>query len=278
MQVKVLGTRGSLPSTNPNTFRYGGNTSCIEVIDEDQILIVDAGTGIMNHSLDQVLHRTRIDILLTHLHIDHIQGLGFFNPLFNSNNEVHIWGPVSSSRTLQNRLNRYFSPPLFPVHFRDLQCKTHLHEISKSSFEIGGFQVNSSYINHPGPTVGYRISKGNSVFAFIPDHEPFLGNGGWNSGKKWISGIELAQGADLLIHDSQYSNEEYLEHIGWGHSSIEHAIRFASIAEVKELLLTHHDPNHTDDQLDEIYNSYLSGKSFDFEINLAIEGKIHNLK
>jgi phosphoribosyl 1,2-cyclic phosphodiesterase len=277
MQVRILGTRGSLPSTNLDTFHYGGNTSCIEVIDKNQMFIVDAGTGVLKLSPAISETQTRFDILLTHLHIDHIQGLGFFKPLFDSKYEIHIWGPESSSRSLQNRLNRYLSPPLFPVHFRDLPCQMNLHEISQSSFEIGGLHIDSGYINHPGPTIGYRISNGRSILSYIPDHEPFLGNSGWNAGKKWISGIDLAANADLLIHDSQFTSEEYMSRVGWGHSSIDHAVRFASIAEVKRLLLFHHDPNHTDQQLDEIYNSFMENQSFGFKIEIAIEDSVFDL-
>lgn len=278
MKIRILGTRGSLPSTNPNTFRYGGNTACILVENDDQAFILDAGTGVLKLTPEQTNKQNRFDILLTHLHIDHIQGLGFFKPLFNPDNEVHIWGPASSSRSLQNRLNRYLSPPLFPVHFRELPCTTVLHEISGSSFQVGGLQVDSAYICHPGPTVGYRISDGNFVFAYLPDHEPFLGNRGWNTDKKWISGMGLAYKADILIHDSQFTLEEYPDKIGWGHSSIEQAIRFAEIAEAKKLLLFHHDPNHTDSQLDFILRSY-SGYNSDFlEVEHAVEGSAFNLR
>jgi phosphoribosyl 1,2-cyclic phosphodiesterase len=241
------------------------------------MIIIDAGTGVLKLAHDILSTQTKYDILLTHLHIDHIQGLGFFKPLFNPKNEVHIWGPTSSSRTLQYKLNRYLSPPLFPVHFRDLPCKTYLHEISSSTFEIGGLQINSAYVRHPGPTVGYRISSASSAFTYLPDHEPFLGNRGWNIDKEWISGMGLAENADLLIHDSQFTSEEYIDKVGWGHSSIDHAVRFASIAEVDKLLLFHHDPNHTDNQLDFILNTYKGNKAFGFDIELAVEGSVFDL-
>ncbi len=278
MKIRILGTRGSLPTTNPETLGYGGNTSCIEVIEDGRLIIVDAGTGILNLSPDMLDSFTRFDILLTHLHFDHIQGLGFFRPLFNQSSEIHIWGPASSSDNLKNRLNKYLSPPLFPVHFRDLPCKIHLHEISHSSFEIGSLQISSNYICHPGPTVGYRISNGNAVFAYFPDHEPVLGVNGWNVGKEWISGIELAFNADLLIHDSQYTAHEYQSKIGWGHCSMENAIRFASLAQVKKLLLFHHDPNHTDSHLKNIYKNLVKEKSHEFFLELAVEGTEYDLK
>jgi phosphoribosyl 1,2-cyclic phosphodiesterase len=278
MKIKILGTRGSLPSTNPESMQYGGNTSCIEISEGDQVFIIDAGTGLLQFSKEKTKSQKRFDILLTHLHIDHIQGLGFFKPLFDPEKEVHIWGPASSSQTLQYRLNRYLSPPLFPVHFRDLPCNFHLHEISQSDFRIGRLKINSRFINHPGPTVGYRISNTHAVFAYLPDHEPFLGDIGWDFDRKWISGVELAQNADLLIHDSQYSEEEYLTRVGWGHCSIERAAKFADIAEVEKLLLFHHDPNHTDHQLEEMYNDFMKDHSYGFDINLAVEGSIINLE
>jgi phosphoribosyl 1,2-cyclic phosphodiesterase len=277
MKINILGTRGSLPSTNPETMRYGGNTSCVEVSEGDQIIILDAGTGMLQFSKEKVTSQKRFDILLTHLHIDHIQGLGFFKPLFDTEKEVHIWGPASSSHTLQQRLNRYLSPPLFPVRFRDLSSQLHLHEVSQSDFHIGNFKINSRFINHPGPTIGYRISNNHSVLSYLPDHEPFLGNRGLMNGKKWISGMSIAQNADLLIHDSQYSEEEYLMHVGWGHCSIYHAAEFASLAEVDKLLLFHHDPNHTDHQLDKIYSDFMNERSYKYDIELAAEGSVFEL-
>ena len=274
MKVRILGTRGSLPSTNPETFRYGSNTASVQVIEADQMLILDAGTGILKIMPELLTSQSRYDILLTHLHIDHIQGLGFFKPLFNPKNEVHIWGPESSSRTLRYRLNRYLSPPLFPVHFRDIPCKLELHEISKSAFEIGGFNIESTYISHPGPTLGYRISNTRSAFTYLPDHEPFLGNRGWNVGKKWISGMGLSDKTNLLIHDSQFTPNEYMDKIGWGHCSIDQAVRFASIAGVEKLLLFHHDPNHTDDQLEFIFDTFKRDHSFEFDIELAVDQEI----
>jgi ribonuclease BN (tRNA processing enzyme) len=178
---------------------------------------------------------------------------------------------------LQYRLNRYLSPPLFPLHFRDLPCKVHLHEISHSSFEINSFQVDSNYISHPGPTIGYRISNDKHVFAYLPDHEPFIGGFKRKIGKEWISGIGLAEKADLLIHDSQYTVEEYQNKIGWGHSTIEDAIQFASLAKAKRLLLFHHDPYHTDSVLDGIYAKIQQYKKLPLNIELAKEGDVFEL-
>lgn len=272
MKVRILGTRGSLPTTSPETSRYGGNTSCILITQNDQLLILDAGTGILNLSKDIINSRKRYDILLTHLHFDHIQGMGFFAPLFNPDCEVNIYGPAGTSRSLKNRLKRYLSPPLFPVHFRDLSCRINLTEVSDSSFRIGNFSIESNYVLHPGPTVGYRISDGNRILSYFPDHEPVTDRRGWNIADEWISGIGLSRDSDLLIHDSQYTCEEYESKKGWGHCCIEDAIRFASRSRVKRLLLFHHDPGHPDEQLEAMTEKYLNDKRFDFDIRLAREG------
>jgi len=277
MNIRVLGTRGSIPTTNPETLRYGGNTACIEISEEDQLLIVDAGTGILNISKEKIDSLNRFDILLTHLHFDHIQGLGFFKPLFDPLAEIHIWGPASSTQSLQYRLNRYLSPPLFPVHFRDLPCKIHLHEVSHSCFGIDRFRIESNYISHPGPTVGYRITNGKSIFSYFPDHEPLIGDKRWQIGKEWVSGIALAYRSDLLIHDSQYTYDEYQSKKGWGHCTMADAVKFASLAEAKRLLLYHHDPYHTDSVLENIYEKFLNENSIGLEIDLAKEGSVIEL-
>ena len=214
----------------------------------------------------------RVDILLTHLHFDHIQGLGFFGPLFNPSIEVHIWGPVSATQSLHSRLSRYLSPPLFPVLIRDLPCKLTLHDVENSSFEIGPFSIESRYVIHPGPTVGFRITGKQSVFAYIPDHEPALGPAGLFPETKWISGFDLVSNVDLLLHDAQYTVQEYKAKTGWGHSSMEDVIKYASMTGVKRLLLSHHDPSHTDELLNEIFSELQNKMGTSFPYELAREG------
>jgi phosphoribosyl 1,2-cyclic phosphodiesterase len=272
MKIKLWGVRGSIPTTGPETEFYGGNTSCVTVSHDDYVLVLDGGTGIRQLTGSNYPAGKRIDVLLTHLHLDHIQGLGFFSPLFDSSKEIHIWGPASSSQTLFSRLSRYLSPPLFPVLLRDLPCKLHLHEIGNSYFEAGAFRIQSNYIIHPGPTVGYRITNSRSIFTFIPDHEPALGEKGIIKEKKWISGYDLAEGVDLLLHDGQYTREEYLPRRGWGHSCIDDACLFASLAEVKKIILTHHDPSHTDAFLDDMFANFKKGAGNIPPAALAKEG------
>jgi ribonuclease BN (tRNA processing enzyme) len=257
--------------SGPDTEIYGGNTACVQVAQEDSVLLLDAGTGLHRVNIDSYTGN-RIDILLTHLHLDHILGLGFFKPLFDPSAEVHIWGPASSAHSLQQRLHRYLSPPLFPVRLRDLPCKLCLHEIEDSCFEIGPFTIHSRYLIHAGPTVGYRVTTGQSVLCYIPDHEPALAPRGMLSDIRWVSGIDVAMDADLLIHDSQYNVDEYRDKIGWGHSSMKDAAFFASLARAKKLILFHHDPAHSDAQLNEMFSNFLKVSNYDFEIDLAREG------
>lgn len=278
MKIKLWGVRGSVTTTGPETAYYGGNTSCIEVWQDDWQLVFDGGSGLQKLNADHQPVAKRIDILLTHLHMDHIQGLGFFKALFEPGMDVHIWGPVSSSQTLHTRLSRYLSPPLFPILIRDLPCKLTLHEIANSHFTIGPFDIQSEYIIHPGPTVGFRVSAGKSVFTYIPDHEPALGEKGIIPDKKWISGYNLAAGADLLLHDAQYTAAEYKAKKGWGHSSINDAALFASMAGVKHLLFAHHDPFRTDDQLNEMFASFKNDNKYPFKNELAREGMVINLE
>ncbi len=271
MKVEVKGVRGSIPTTGAETAFFGGNTSCCVVTENDCVLVLDGGSGMQKVRLpgDNI---KRVDILLTHLHLDHIQGLGFFSPLFDPSMEVHIWGPASARQSLHSRLSRYLSPPLFPVLIWELPAKLTLHDVENSSFEIGPFIIESRYIIHPGPTVGFRIKGRNSVMTYIPDHEPALGLTGLLSEKKWISGFDLIEDADLLLHDAQYTSKEYKGKIGWGHSSMEDTISFASMAGVKHLLLTHHDPLHTDKQLHEIFSDLQKSTHVPFNYEFAREG------
>lgn len=247
MRVTLWGTRGSLPSAGPETVRYGGNTACVEVRGADgTLLILDAGTGIRRLGATLSPEFSRLDLLLTHLHMDHILGLGFFEPLYRTDLEVHIWGPSSITLDLDVRLARSLSPPLFPMRIRDLPCRLALHDVPRGTFEIGGLQIMADLVCHPGPTVGYRITEGDMSMAYLPDHEPALGVRQFPEEPDWTSGFDLASGVNLLIHDAQYSAAEYVEHVGWGHSSIPHALEFAAVAGVEQLVTFHHDPAHDD--------------------------------
>ena len=271
MNVLLRGVRGSLPSPRPETARYGGNTSCVEVrAVPGCITVLDAGTGI--RAVDgRASELRRIDVLLSHLHMDHILGLGFFRPLYQPGLEVHLWGPPSATQSLHARLTRYLSPPLFPVRLRDLPCRLELHDAPRGPFELPGLEVTADLVCHPGPTLGYRLEgEGGGVLAYLSDHEPALGTGAVSGPTEWVSGYDLARGADVLIHDAQYTDDEYPAHVGWGHSSVTHAIAFAELAGVGCLVPFHHDPDHEDLALDAIYASAGRGRSL--EVAPAREG------
>ena len=251
MIIRLWGTRGSLASSGPETAGYGGNTSAVEIVNADgAILALDAGTGIrqLGAAIDPSVER--LDILLTHLHMDHIQGLGFFAPFFRSTGEIHVWGPASATMDLRTRLTRYLSPPLFPVRLRDLDARVVLHDAPDQPVSIGGFEVVAQHVVHPGPTVGYRISADGASVAYLPDHEPALGAQQFPEEPRWTSGFDLASGVDLLIHDGQYSDEERKGRVGWGHSSASEAVAFGELAKARRLVLFHHDPSHSDAMLD----------------------------
>jgi phosphoribosyl 1,2-cyclic phosphodiesterase len=250
MRVCLWGTRGSIASAGPETVRYGGNTACVEVEARDgTIVILDAGTGIRRVG-DTFREPRRLDILLTHLHMDHIQGLGFFAPLFVPGFEIHVWGPPSTTQDLRRRLTRYLSPPLFPVRLRDVDAHLELHDVPMGTFRIGGLEVRAQMIIHPGQTVGYRLCDGASTVAYLCDHEPALGSGTLPADPEWTSGYALAADADLLIHDAQYTDAEYATRVGWGHSRVADAVALAAMSRVPRLITFHHDPAHDDDELD----------------------------
>lgn len=250
----MWGCRGSLASPGPETIRYGGNTSCVELrTDGGDLLILDAGTGIRALGLSVAAEPPRrIDVLLTHLHLDHLEGLGFFTPLWDPDADLHIWGPASPLKSLEDRIATYLSPPLFPVHLSDIPSQPVFHDVPEEDWQIGPVTIGTQLISHPGPTVGYRLEENGRTLAYMPDHEPALGVDLESVSPEWISGYGVAQGVNLLFHDSQYTSQEYLNRVGWGHSSTEHMIMFALISKVEQLVMFHHDPLHTDSDLDTI--------------------------
>jgi ribonuclease BN (tRNA processing enzyme) len=250
MRAVLWGTRGSLSAAGPETANYGGETSCVEVRgDAGALLVLDAGSGARRLGARLAATRPRVDVILTHLHLDHVQGLGFFQPLFEPDVEVHLWGPGSTTQSLRDRLNRYLSPPLFPVHLRDLPA-VELHELHPGRAHIAGFTVTADHVCHPGPTLGLRVEQQGRSLVYIPDHEPALGAATIPANPVWTSGSALAHHADVLIHDAQYTAAEYAERIGWGHSTVDQATQFAAQAGARTLVTFHHDPGHSDDFLD----------------------------
>ncbi|RIW17000.1 MBL fold metallo-hydrolase [Algoriphagus lacus] len=277
MKVKIWGCRGSLPSSGPENYIYGGNTSCVQVTHGDTCIILDAGSGIQRLGRFLGPEVREIHILLTHLHIDHTMGLGFFLPMYNPNVNVHLWGPSASGEPLLNRLRRYFSPPLFPVRLGDLPNHPIIHELDNEDFFIDQVKIHSEYICHPGPTLGYRLSVGNSVLAYLPDHELQLGSCNFPDDPEWTSGFEIAKSASLLLHDGGYTAREYPPKLGWGHSTVRDSIAFAKMCEVKKLAVFHHEPTRTDEQIDQILKDALQNQKLDFEVEMCAEGNVYEL-
>ena len=251
-RVRVWGCRGSVPTPGEATVRFGGNTPCVEVRTGDgALLILDAGTGLRRLGA-QLEWDAPLHVLVTHLHLDHVEGLRFFAPFWHAETELHIWGPPSPLHSLEERITRAFSPPLFPIELTDTPAKVTFHDVPHEPWEIEGVEIEAKTVSHPGPTLGYRLSVNGAALAYIPDHEPVLGVELADLEPEWISGHALAERVDLLLHDCQFSEIEYPSRIGWGHSSVGHAVEFAQRAEARRLVLFHHDPDRSDDGVDRL--------------------------
>jgi phosphoribosyl 1,2-cyclic phosphodiesterase len=252
VRATIWGCRGSVAAPGPDTLRYGGNTSCVEVrLRDGTIVVLDAGTGLRGLGRRLLADGVEeVHLLLSHLHLDHLVGLGFFAPLFTRGVQVHMWGPASPVEGLHDRITRYLSPPLFPVHLAEVPSLVQLHDAREDPWACGSARIVAARVSHNGPTLGYRIEEDGQSLAYIPDHEPGKSMDLESVEADWISGFGVASRASVLLHDAQYSAEEYPSHIGWGHSSIEHVVTLGKRADVDQLVLFHHDPYHSDDELE----------------------------
>ena len=273
MKICFWGVRGSLATPEEHKLRYGGNTSCVEVELPEAHLVLDAGTGIralgerLSAQDDRPIH-----VLLTHLHLDHIQGLLFFAPLFQPGREVTIWGPPGRHGDVRTRLARYLSAPLAPVEIRDLPASVRFESCPPGEWNVPGATVRADSVLHRGLTLGFRIAHDGATLAYIPDHEPALSGNLNRCSREWLSGASLAEGADLLVHDGQYTSGEYAVTRGWGHSTAPDAVAFADRCGVGSLRLFHHDPAHDDDVLDRVEVAARDAAKID-DVALAREGE-----
>jgi phosphoribosyl 1,2-cyclic phosphodiesterase len=276
VRIRIWGARGSIPAPGPHTARYGGNTSCVQVtLSDGSVLVLDAGSGIRDLG-PSCIGAERIHILLTHLHLDHIQGLLFFAPFFQPETEIVIWGPPVPGRSLRDRIGRYLSAPLSPIEIRSLPAKVSFRKCPAAEWEIGPARIQAAPVRHRGPTLGFRISDADASLCYLPDHEPALGVPLGDVEPGWISGFALAERCSLLLHDCQYTDEEYSQRAGWGHSRVSDALLFARRSEPEHVLLFHHDPLHTDDELDLLHRRarerWLALGGPPGELAMAIEG------
>lgn len=291
-KVKFWGVRGSIPVPGPSTLRYGGNTTCVEVRIGDQIIVLDAGSGIraLGNALEAEFGNRpiKLSLLLTHPHWDHIQGLPFFFPAYDAKNEIRVLGYEATHTSLREILASQMSAPFFPINFQQLAGKIAVEQLEGMEFKIGSVRVRAKFLHHPGVCVGYRLYNGNASIAFLPDNEPLdpffdradeyaAANRHLNPDPRAERAglIEFLRDVDLLMLDTQYTDEEYAQRIGWGHGSLSSVVQLASDAGVKRLMLFHHDPNRTDNEIDMIVDnarSIVTRQGGDLKIEAATEG------
>ncbi|HEY2991996.1 MAG TPA: response regulator [Methylomirabilota bacterium] len=257
MRIRFWGTRGSIAKPGPSTVRYGGNTSCVEVRADDTLIVLDCGTGAHELGLQIVAANpepVRGHLLISHTHWDHIQGFPFFAPLFRAGNEWDVYAPRQRGKSLQEILAGQMQYTYFPVPLGELAATIRYHELTEGELQLGTVRVITRYLNHPAPVLGYRLEAGGVAVVYSTDHEPHSRH---HADQRPADGvapvhaedkrhIEFLAKADLVIHDAQYTLEEYPEHLSWGHCPAEWAVDFAVAAKAKRLALYHHDPSRTD--------------------------------
>jgi phosphoribosyl 1,2-cyclic phosphodiesterase len=293
MKLKFWGVRGSIPTPGKHTVRYGGNTPCLELrLDDDKLVIFDAGTGIRNFGdhLISTGESVKAYLLITHPHWDHIQGFPFFKPVFISGNELTIIGTERPEKKLHEIISEQMNRIYFPIQLHELKAQINFVPIGEEKeLNIHDAIVRTIYVNHPGFTVGYRFEYKDKIFVYISDNEPFdrgIADQLTNFEKIVIEKYKTSNGdpnqrivdfcrdADVLIHDATYTPEEYIDRVGWGHSHYLFTLRVASEENVKRLYLFHHDQNHTDDKVDDMLRKCkkeVKSRGYKFECEAATE-------
>lgn len=299
MKIKFWGVRGSIPCPGPQTMKYGGNGACIQltVDNRNEIIIIDAGSGVRELGNSLIKHELpkgplKISIYLSHTHWDHIMGFPYFVPIYIPGSQLKVFGPVSfEDEPLEDVVGGQMKYRYFPINIGELAAEIEYKRLREEpKIDLGGgLRMTTKILNHPITALGYRFEYKGKIFCTCYDHEPYrnlfitdpehpeydeaMAYEGEEVAKEQNLAVEdFFKGADLLVHDSQYTKEEYQSKIGWGHSTFEHAIASANRAGVKKLILFHHDPDRTDDQIDELSKMYCEpGKYGDTEIVFATE-------
>ena len=275
MKLSFWGTRGSTPRPGKETLKYGGNTSCISVeMTKDRLFVFDAGTGIieLGRSLAAANRRRKINMFITHPHWDHIQGLPYFQSLYQQGNEVVIHGTGQGKLTLREVIAGQMSHVYFPVAVKEFAAHVYYKELTEGAFEIEDLQVKTISLHHPGTTLGYLLKgPGGKTVAYLTDNELTL-NGDAHGRKRLVA---FAAGADVLIHDAQYLDSEYPQRVGWGHSCLSEVLKLAAEAKVRRLYLYHHDPSHNDEIVAEkeaFGRKFFADRGLEIECMAAAEG------
>jgi len=276
MKLKFWGVRGSIPTPGPTTVKYGGNTTCLQIIGDNElpingeILIIDAGTGIRELGLEllKLPKPLKVNLLITHTHMDHINGFPFFIPAFVPGTKIDIYGPLHYEKRLEEIFAGQMDYSYFPISTAQLAAELNYHELNEGEFDLGKLHVTAQYMNHPVLSLGYKVTDGVKTFVYTGDHEPYfdiigeadsneMDEDGADDMKTIVEQqnkrlIGFFSGADILVCDAAYTPEEYQTHKGWGHSSTDHAVNWAVEAGVKKLVLFHHEPTHNDQQLEKM--------------------------
>ena len=292
-RVRFWGVRGSIPTPGPATAHYGGNTACVEVRAQGEILVLDAGSGIRGLGAELVSEfkdrPIQCSLLISHTHWDHIQGFPFFAPAYNPRNHVKIFGFEGARDGLESTLATQMESPYFPIFWKQLPGHIAVQELKCLKFQVGKVAVEAAFVNHPGITVGYRINTANGVIAYLPDHEPFQ-RYKYHAGaqpKETAEVVDYArcqderiisfvQDADVLILDAQYDAEEYQTRIGWGHGCVDDVVALALRARAKRLFLFHHDPSHDDDKMSKMVawaREFVAALGEDLVVEASREGQ-----
>lgn len=299
MKIKFWGVRGSIPCPGPRTMKYGGNGACLQLTVENrkEIIVIDAGSGVRELGNSLLKHELpkgpmNISLYLTHTHWDHIMGFPYFVPIYIPGTKLKVVGPVSfEDDPLKDVVGGQMKYRYFPINIGELSAEIEYERLREEpEIDLGdGLTMGTKILNHPLTALGYRFEYKGKVFCTCYDHEPYrnlfitdpehpeydeaMAYEGEEVAKEQNLAIEdFFRGADLLVHDSQYTEEEYQTKVGWGHSTFEHAIASANRAGVKKLILFHHDPDRTDEQIDELAKKYCEpGKYGDTEIVFATE-------
>lgn len=277
IKIKLWGVRGSTPCANPENMRYGGNTTCIQIIvpGKKELIIADCGTGFRNlgNELESENNQIKGLVFITHPHWDHLQGFPFFKPFYNPNNSFDVYMPPQHDAGCKEILQGHLSNTFFPVSIDMLEAELNCYTFDNTPVNFNHSSVEYMWANHTVPTAIYKFKIGDKVIVFAPDNELPIDND-----PESIAFIEsfksYVEGADVLIHDAQFTYEEHKNRMGWGHSDWETLLEITKDLNIKKLCLTHHDPDHTDDQLDKI-NSRIKNMSSDCfkDVSLVQEGQ-----